>query len=217
MKHLFLSYYINEKTPIYGGEQSISIKNKSSILKGDSSNSKILHFPNHTGTHIDFPNHFSENGKTINHYKPSFWFFKNVTIINYNAVEDEIIDDKIINSTIPFETEFLIINTEFYKKRESKLYWNNNPGLSPKLAAKLKEHCPNLRVVGFDFISLTSYQNRMLGRKAHTEFLINNDILLIEDMDLRFISNKKIKSITALPLLFDNLDGAPITICAQYE
>ena len=122
-----------------------------------------------------------------------------------------------MNSQIPKETEFLIINTEFHKKRESKLYWNNNPGLSPKLASKLKKNSPNLRVVGFDFISLTSYQNRILGREAHTEFLINNDILLIEDMDLRFISNKEIKSITALPLLFKDLDGAPITICAQYE
>ena len=218
MKNIFLSYFINKETPIYGGEKIIQINDKSSILKGDSSNSKILKFPNHSGTHIDFPNHFSENGKTINDYKSSFWFFSNITVLKYLAKDNEIIDETLISKNhIPAETDFLIINTEFYKRRVSKRYWNNNPGLSPNLANKLKSICPNLKVVGFDFISLTSYQNRILGRESHREFLVKNDILIIEDMDLSNIDNKNIISITALPLLFDKLDGAPITIVANYE
>ena len=218
MKNIFLSYFTDTHTPIYGGEKIIEIKDKSSISNGDSSNSKILKFPNHSGTHIDFPNHFAENGKTINDYESSFWLFKNITVLKYLAKDNEIINETLINKNeIPAETDFLIINTEFYKKRESKEYWNNNPGLSPSLAAKLKSICPNLKVIGFDFISLTSYQNRILGRESHKEFLVKNDILIIEDMDLRNIDNKNFISITALPLLFEKLDGAPITILANYE
>ena len=218
MPFLYLSYYINEKTPIYGGEKAIYIENRSEMSKGDSSNTKYLKFPNHTGTHIDFPNHFSDLGQTINNYDASFWVTNKVHVINYAAKDEEIIGDKIFkNNAIPKDTEFIILNTGFHKKREKKTYWNNNPGLAPELANNLKKQCPKLRYIGFDFISLTSYQNRLLGRKSHVQFLMKNNILLIEDMDLSKIKNKKIKSITALPLMFDNLDGSPISIIANYE
>ena len=69
----------------------------------------------------------------------------------------------------------------------------------------------------FDFISLSSYQNRTLGRKSHKKFLIENDILIIEDMDLNYIKGKKIISISAFPLLIDQVDGSPITVIAEYE
>ena len=218
MYYLYLSYFISPETPIYGGEKAIYIEKRSEISKGDSSNTKYLKFPNHSGTHIDFPNHFSDSGKTINDYGPEFWHTERVHVINYEAKDEEIIDNKIFTDNfIPDHTEFLIIKTNFYKKRNKVEYWNNNPGLSPSLAKQLKDKCPNLRFVGFDFISLTSYQNRLLGRKSHVEFLIKNDILLIEDMDLSNMENKPINSITALPLLFDGLDGSPITIIASYE
>ena len=77
----YLSYYINESTPIYGGKKSIFIDHSSQIVNGDSSNSKYLKIPNHAGTHIDFPNHFSDHGKIINDYPASFWKFKDVYII----------------------------------------------------------------------------------------------------------------------------------------
>ncbi len=218
MNFIYLSYYINENTPIYGGEKAIFIQKRSQMSKGDSSNTKYLKFPNHTGTHIDFPNHFSDKGKKSDFYKASFWFTEKITVINYNAKNKEIIDTKALSDqNIPKDTEFLILNTGFYKKRNTEDYWKNNPGLSPSLAAFLKKNCPNLRFIGFDFISLTSYQNRLLGREAHVEFLINNDILIVEDMDLSKIDGLEIKTITALPILIESVDGAPISIIASYE
>ena len=218
MKHIYLSYFLNEDTPIYGGEKAIFIENRSEMSNGDSSNTKYLKFPNHSGTHIDFPNHFSDFGKKIDNYEASFWHTNHIKVIKYLAKEEEIITHNSISvSKIPSETEFLIINTEFYKKRKEKAYWNNNPGLSPDLAIRLKEQCPKLKFVGFDFISLTSYQNRLLGREAHVEFLIKNDILLIEDMDLSKVDFCNIVSVTALPLLIEGLDGSPISIIANCE
>jgi kynurenine formamidase len=215
---LFLSYYINKKTPLYGGEKAIFIEKRSEISKGASSNTKYIKMPNHTGTHIDFPNHFSDSGKIINDYPASFWKFQKVHVISYLVKIDEIIDESLIESYgIPDDTEFLILNTNFGNYREKTVYWNNNPGLSPNLAKALKSKCPDLKVIGFDFISVSSYQNRLLGREAHKTFLLENDILLIEDMKLDEIHDKNIKSITALPLLIDKIDGGPISIIAEYE
>lgn len=218
MNTIFLSYFIDENTPGYGGEKAICISNKSKICDGASSNSKNIQIPNHIGTHIDFPNHFSDSGNTINDYPPSFWKFKNVHVISYRTKKNEIVDEFVLNEfDIPIETEFLIIYTGFGDFRGQREYWNNNPGLSPSLATTLKEKCPNLKVIGFDFISLSSYQNRQLGRVAHKEFLIENDLLIVEDMNLTSIHNKKILSVTALPLQVDKIDGSPITIIADYE
>ena len=218
MPYKYLSYYINQDTPLYGGKKNIFLEASSLIAKGDSSNSCYMKFPNHTGTHIDFPFHFSDAGKKINDYPPSFWKFESIKIINYKVEPNQIIDKDILTgNSIPKDTEFIIINTGFSKYRSQDLYWNNNPGIDSKLASLLRSECPKLRAIGFDFISLSSYQNRPLGRESHYEFLVENDILIIEDMKLEQLQNITILNITALPLLVDHIDGAPITILAEYH
>ena len=212
----FLSYFRNNETPQYGGAADIDIRQRSSIGKGDSSNSTLIHLPNHVGTHIDFPRHFGKEGKTINDYKADSWEFKRVCLMDYEAVEEEIINLEGKMDDLPIDTELLLIRTGFQKYRGQKKYWNNNPGLAPELAKSLRKQCPGLRAVGFDFISLSSYQHRPLGRVAHKEFLIENDILIIEDMDLQHLLDN-IEKVIALPLMIDGVDGGPITVIAYHE
>ncbi|MCK5699959.1 MAG: hypothetical protein KAI29_02365, partial [Cyclobacteriaceae bacterium] len=76
--------------------------------------------------------------------------------------------------------------------------------------------CPKLKIVGFDFISLSSYQNRMLGREAHKKFLVEHDILIIEDMNFSGLKGN-ISQLIALPIMIDQADGGPITVIAKYE
>lgn len=217
MESIYLSYYINNNTPQYGGDDAIDIRQRSSIVNGDSSNSKEINMPNHVGTHIDFPRHFSIDGKTINNYSAKSWIFKNPYVLVYAAKDEEMIDlNEDLLYSIPVETDILFINTGFYKNRGTKKYWNNNPGLAPELALKLRKRCPGLRIVGFDFISLSSYQNRMLGREAHREFLVKHDILVIEDMDFSNLK-ENISNVVALPFMIDQADGVPITVIANYE
>ena len=86
VRSTYLSHFINENTPLYGGEKAVFVQERSQISKGASSNTKCLKLPNHCGTHIDFPNHFSDNGKTINDYSPKFWIFNHVYIIPINSL-----------------------------------------------------------------------------------------------------------------------------------
>jgi kynurenine formamidase len=66
-----------------------------------------------------------------------------------------------------------------------------------------------------DFISLTAYQHRELGRAAHKAFLGGeHPILLVEDMDLNQLSSQP-KSIVCAPLLMKGADGAPVHIIAS--
>ena len=214
-KYTYLSYFLDQKTPLYGGKSGISIKKLDDISSGDSANTKTISMHNHSGTHIDFPNHFFETGKVSSDYDADFWFFENPFMLKIKAKENQIILlDKTIVNNIPVETDFLIINTGFYKFRGQKKFWNNNPGIHPDLAAVLRKRCPNLKILGMDFISLTSYQHRALGKVAHREFLGDNDILLVEDMKLDELK-KSPSRIVCLPILIQGIDGCPVTILSE--
>lgn len=216
MSYTFLSYFIDQNTPEYGGAHTLSIEPGNQISQGSSSNSHMLRLPNHVGTHIDFPYHFDENGKTINDYQAGFWVFNKVLVLECSVQANQIIGEECCQDVnIPSDTEFIILKTGFSKYRGEDVYWQNNPGVSPNLAVVLKRKCPSLKVLGFDFISLSSYQNRALGRQAHREFLVNNDILIVEDMNLSHVSSSHIESIVGLPLLVDRIDGVPISLLAK--
>ncbi len=212
---IYLSYFMDQNTPLYGGEYGVSIENSRSIKNGDTANTKSLSLGNHSGTHIDFPNHFSMDGKVVEDYDANFWIFTSPYFIEINAVENQIIDfsdDEL--QTIPLNTDFLILKTGFYKIRYEETYWKSNPGISPDLAFKLKLRCPNLRILGMDLISLTSYQNRPLGRVSHQKFLLENEILIVEDMKLNDLVSQPSK-LFCFPILIKGLDGSPVTIIAE--
>lgn len=217
MKTMYLSYFLDDKTPLYGGEIGISIKNDRNIAEGDTANTKRLAMHNHSGTHIDYPNHFFIDGKLSEAYSAEFWIFNSPYIVNYQAEANQIIgfsDDEL--ETIPEDVDILIIKTGFGKYRNEEKYWKYNPGISPELALNLKTRFKKLRVFGVDLVSITSYQNREIGRACHRVFLSEPSILLIEDLDLRYLESQP-KKIIALPLLAKGLDGAPISIIAEID
>ena len=75
-----------------------------------------------------------------------------------------------------------------------------------------------MKIVGFDFISLSSYQHRPEGREAHKALLHSQfgkkAVLIIEDMDLSDLE-KSPELIIVSPLRLEGLDGAPVTVIAE--
>lgn len=215
-QYIYLSYFMNDQTPLYGGGKGIHISADRSIPDGDTANTKNLKFQNHSGTHIDFPNHFFNEGLKSENYAASFWVFKKPHLINRMSETDEIVNFREEElASIPGDVDFLIFKSGFGTYRSEQKYWMNNPGFSPDLGKILKSRFPSLKVLGMDFISLTSYQNRELGREAHRQFLGgDNPILLVEDMDLSSLTATP-QAITCLPLMIEGLDGSPVTIIAK--
>lgn len=214
--YTYLSYFMDENTPLYGGSKGVSVKEDRSISKGDTANTKQLTLLNHSGTHIDYPNHFFADGATSELYAAKEWIFTSPALISLSAKEGELI---LLTQgqleSIPADTDFLILKTGFGQFRSAEKYWKNNPGLSPKMAAQLRERAPRLKVIGMDLVSITSFQNREAGREAHRNFLGGDaPILLVEDMDLSLVE-KSPDMIMCFPLMIKGLDGAPVNIIAM--
>ena len=219
MSLIILSYYLSPTTPLYGNGGSIEFSSEKNISNGDSCNTTSLSFSNHSGTHIDFPYHFDEKGKKLNDYPANFWEFNFVEIVDLSGhVEDsQIINEELFELDYNAKTDLLLIKTGYGDFRGTNRYTLTPPGLSSDLASYFRKKLPNLRCIGLDLISISSYSNREEGRKAHHAFLNpkeGNPILLIEDMKLNNIL--ELKKVLVAPLLIDKADGSPCTVLA-YE
>lgn len=216
---IYLSFFIDEKTPAYGnGERfkSISIK---SIAQGDSCNTAQWTLPNHLGTHIDCPFHFISHGTKLTEYSADFWIFNLVHLIDISPIHPgEIINSVLFrNEAFPENVELLLIKTGFGMHRNNEMYWKNSPVFLPEIAKLLRRCLPKLRAVGLDTISISSCVDRLVGREAHRAFLGEDPpILLIEDMDLsRIDGSTQLTKVFVCPLMVSGADAAPCTIIAR--
>lgn len=220
---ILLSHKLDELTPMYGGQKGFLSITVNSIEKGDTANTSKWEFPNHLGTHIDFPYHFYSEGQTLDDYPVDFWIIdgKKVQVLEANLPNNELlispghISDKRYNQ----DAEFLIIKTGIGEYRDKKIFWEYNPGLSLEFAEWMGENFKNIRLVGLDSISVSSWQNRDVGRIVHRKMLDpEKPILLIEDMDLSCVtSNTVFRMVFVAPLLVKKTNGSPCTILAEVE
>lgn len=217
---IYLSYELSETLSNYGGSKGIEIEWLRRMDKGDASNNSALSLSSHTGTHIDYPLHFFKEGKTGSDYKAGNFVFHEVGVLDISKsdITDYLISPKNLENSLPSSVEFLIIKTGFCTSRNEEKYWNFNWGFGLGTADFLKKTFPKLKAIGFDLISLSSFQQRETGRAAHKEFLEKNDVLIVEDLDLKEVSSTtKIKTLVVAPLRFVGADGTPVTIMAEIE
>jgi arylformamidase len=215
-KYVYLSHPIGEQTPLYGGQSCIRIKKDLQISAGDVANSLLIEIPNHASTHIDLPRHFSNSGKSLSDYQPDFWFFHNVCVLKIDAMPGDIIDLRPYLNEVLGKSDLLLLKTGFQKHRSERMYWEQNPGVSPESAGELRRRCADLKAVGMDFISVSSFQKPDIGNKAHTAFLIENDIILIEDMNLASVDSQLLR-VYILPILIEGADGGPVTAVGELQ
>jgi len=230
-KLIYLSYVLDRQTPTYGNRNEFELEKKNSIKNGDIANDSFISTTVHIGTHIDMPYHFYENGQTIEDFDANFWIFQQKEILFVKLrMENEklIIRDELINKLkkIKNNSQFsilnfrlLIVKTGICYIRNKEEFWEKNYGFHPDIADYLRENLPNIKIFGFDSISVSSWQDRMLGRKAHKAFLNpKHPILLLEDMNLCDINEDTIfKEIIVSPLRISKCDGLPCTIFAKIK
>lgn len=213
---VWLSYPLDENSPAYGGGKALTRKNLKCIDTGDNCNQVELTFSNHLGSHVDAPKHFIDTGKTLDRYSPSEWVFNKPLVLDIHISPNEMITPEHINDLLEKyksrDPDLLLLRTGFFAKRQEDIYWNENPGISNDVALYLESRFPALKSIGMDTISLSSFQNREMGKISHHEFL-SRGFRIFEDLALGNIpKNKTLQKVLALPLQFSNADGAPCTI-----
>lgn len=224
MKYLFLSHTLAENTPLYGSLPTHRILPYSEISKGDIVNSFILSFHNHTGTHVDAPNHFIVDGRKISEYTLDELIFKNPVMVNCPKSDESLIvpEDLQQASEILKKCDCLLLHTGFGQFRSEERYRTNNPGIAPETILWIRKKFANIRCIGIDSISISSFQHRSEGIEAHKAAFcvkegLGEPLLLIEDMSLGKILNSKLKLVIVMPWQVYGIDSAPCTVLAEIE
>ncbi|HQS67291.1 MAG TPA: cyclase family protein [Sulfuricurvum sp.] len=215
---IFLSYTLHPKTPSYGNRNAFKIEKQSSITQGGTANDSTITTTVHIGTHLDMPYHFFEDGQTIESYDADFFSFTKILFLEVQTkasiIKDELID--LLQNIEDKSYEILIVKTGACNYRNDQQYWERNYGFHPDIYDVIVKKFPDIRIFGFDTISVSSFQHRDIGKEAHKRFLNpNKPILLLEDMDLTQVdAYTNFSSIIIAPLRIEQCDGLPCTVMA---
>lgn len=217
----YLSHSLGQVVPAYGCEDAeLTLRQTKSVREGDSCNTFWLGLENHFGTHVDAPAHFYDDGMTIAEYPPETWICHRPCVVRLESKENELIDIDSLAGHISETADVVLLQSGFQRFRETPRYSCHNPGLKPEIGLWLRKEYPLVRMVGFDFVSLSAFQHRDVGREAHRAFLdphgSGTPILIIEDMDLSCELNG-LESVLVVPLRVAGLDSAPCTVIGVFN
>lgn len=194
-----ISVPLSTRTTVYPGNPSVAIEE----LKSETSASTIskLTMGSHTGTHVDAPKHVFEEGAGIGVYDLSD-FVGQARVIDCTQDDVEISKRTLEQSGIQ-KGERILLKTK-NSGRLQEPFFSDFMFLSPEGAAYLAEI--GVRLVAIDYFSIK--QKGSTDNRPHTELLSKN-IPIIEGVDLQGIEPGEY-FLSALPLRFDELDGAPM-------
>ena len=215
-----MSHPLTEDTPSYGDRDQISISPKSQIVDGIGANTTVINFSNnHMGTHMDTPFHFCMDGKKTLDYEADDFYYTKVAVVKCPCNEAKLIQREDLNlDNVPMDVDFLLIDMDYEQYRSEDKYHNDNPGLHASLADELREEFKDLKIIGFDAISLTSWKYRPEGREGHRAFLCgDNPFLIIEDVSFKNLKNNKIDWAVVAPLRTIDGNGGPVTIISKIK
>ncbi|MFQ5763202.1 MAG: cyclase family protein, partial [Candidatus Bathyarchaeia archaeon] len=118
---ILLSHKLTLETPAYNSGPSLKISPMQEIRSGASSNSYVLSFPNHLGTHIDAPKHFDDGGRPIASYDLDELVFNRPMIADLHKDDSELITEQELRQfgQLISKADLLLMRTGFQKYRDT--------------------------------------------------------------------------------------------------
>ena len=210
MKIIDLTHTITNNMTVFPGGLQPDNKVISTVDK-DGWMETRLHMDSHNGTHMDAPAHIFQDGTTLDKIDV-INFIGNAALIDCTSIgEDEEIGYDLIekNKDIIDKCEFIVFYTNWSKYWNTEKYLYKYPIMSDEVAEFIVSS--KKKGVAFDTISVDTIDSLTLPNHHK---LLSNNVLIFEN--LTNLSEIKSNSFTfyALPLKFENADGAPIRAIA---
>ena len=222
MGYITLSYALEEASPVHIGLKEPEIIHNNQIVDEKGYNTYLIHVENHSGTHVDAPGHFVEDGKIISDYQPDELVFNNPLIVDIPKSPNELVKIWDISKLDFNDADCILFRTGFEKFHDNdpEEYLTQNPGISPEVIYFIRKNLKNVRCIGIDCVSMSSYQNPELGEDTHLNAFekskdFGEPLLLIEDMKLNNVKNEDLESIIVIPWQIKGIDSAPCTVLAK--
>jgi len=211
MKVIDLTYTISEKMPVYPGTATPKLE-VANTYETNGFKETLLTMFSHTGTHMDAPSHIFEHRTTLDAFPVEQFIGKGLVIDCSELGEGQRIKMSHIEAVKEKadQAEFLLFYTGWDKHWGTNAYFGDYPAITEEVADYLissKKKGVGLDVIGIDPVS---DENLTIHHKLFAE----TEIVVIENLARLGEIGNELFTFFALPLKYENSDGAPIRAVA---
>ena len=211
-KVIDLTHTVMENMPVFPGTDRPKLETANTYEENGFKETLITMF-SHTGTHMDAPAHIFEGRTSLDSFEAEQFVGYGLVIDCRDLKEGDRITMDRINAVKEKadKAEFIVFNTGWDKNWYKPEYFGDYPYITEEVAKYLidtKKKGVGLDTIGIDPISSLA---------IHSTLLKDTDIVIIENLtNLDKIGND-LFTFAALPLKFNNSDGAPVRAIAIIE
>lgn len=212
MKAIDLTHLITPQMPVYPGCKA-PIFSPATTLGADGFRETRLQFDSHTGTHMDAPAHLLPNAPTLDTL-PAEHFMGRAVVVNCKNLP---LGGRIsLAHLAPYErameqADFVLFHTGWDRQFHNPSYFHNFPTPEEAVVRQLVQR--GMKGVGIDAISIDP-----VGAETYPNhhILLEAGLVIIENLT-RLDQIGSDCFFCALPLLYQNSDGAPVRAVALLE
>ena len=205
-----MTHTITQEIPVHPGDPAPVISKGSTITK-DGCRTTQFSLCSHTGTHMDAPSHLLRDGRSLDEM-PMSQFSGRATVLDVSQ-EGPVITEEFLRAN--YEAIHCADFILFYTGWEGR--WGTEGFLEdafpvPDEAAARYLVSRGLKGVGTDAISIDRISD---SRLPIHHILLKDSIVSIENLCLKKVRGRKDFLFFALPMKFEDADGAPVRAFAE--
>ena len=205
-----MTHTITPEIPVYPGTPVPSLSPACTLTR-DGIRETLLSFSSHTGTHMDAPAHLLQDGRTLDDM-PMSQFSGRATVLDVSG-EGSVITEEFLRSHYDAIhcADFILFYTGWEDRWGTEGFLEDTFPVPNEAAAKYLVS-RGLKGVGTDAISIDRMGD---SRLPIHHILLKDSILSIENLCLKKVRGRKDFLFFALPMKFQDTDGAPIREFAE--
>lgn len=167
----------------------------------------------HTGTHIDAPSHMIAGAKSLTDFPLSKFQGRAMVVNCKQYIKQEIPLSYLKNFKDSLnDSEFIILNSGWYKKWNTPGYFDHYPVLSEEAALWLTNF--KLKGIGLDMISIDPIQSQTVP--IH-KIMLSQEILIIENLNNLDAVASNSFIFQSFPIKYSGIDGSQVRAVAIKE
>ena len=209
-----LTHTITPDMPMYPGSASPAIEPTGSLTRNGYRETRLT-IVSHTGTHMDAPSHMLARGSTLE-VLPASQFCGRAVVLDVSDLPPRSIITadylRALNGTIR-SADFVLFYTGWEKKWGTDAYYDDDFPVPDREAAQYLVSC-GLKGVGTDALSVDTLRDEEFA--AH-KTLLEGGLVILESLCLKKVAGRRDLMLFALPLKFENADGAPVRAIAEFR
>ena len=209
-----LTHTIRDDMPVYPGTEQPRLTTACTIDQCGYRET-LLHMYSHTGTHMDAPSHMLPRGSTLEVLPASQFCGRAVVLDVSDLPPRSVITADYLreqNGTIR-SADFVLFYTGWERKWGTGAYYDDDFPVPDQEAAKYLVSC-GLKGVGTDALSVDTLRDQQF--LAH-KTLLDGGLVILESLCLKKVVGRTDLMLFALPLKFENADGAPVRAIAEFR